>query len=141
MALRSATDERIFVAADSDEIFVAKLSGDEHQSARKAGPPPTAENIAAFLLSGTNRRHRVFANVPIYIHDGEPHSDLAKAARQSEQLVATSYDLIDAVATRGTGLDASALLYLKSFYGPIEDYISPQLEPGALDALRRLSWT
>ncbi|MEE2760182.1 MAG: hypothetical protein VYE18_01905 [Pseudomonadota bacterium] len=140
MALRSTADENIFVAADSDEMLVAKLSGDEHQSTGEAGPPPTAENIAVFLLSGTNRRHRIFANVPIYIHDGEPHSDLAKAARQSELLVATSYQLIDAIAARGAGLDASTLLYLQSFFGPSEDYISPQLEPGALEALRRLSW-
>jgi hypothetical protein len=53
--------------------------------------------------------------------------------------VDATYNFIDVIASRSAGLDASALLYIKSFFGPIEDYMSPQLEPGALEALRQLS--
>jgi hypothetical protein len=139
MALRTTTDNRIYVAADSDEMLVAKLSGDDHQAARQAGPPPSPENLALFLLSCTNRRHRLFADVPIYFHAGEAHADLAKVTAQSELLLDASYDFIDVIAARSAGLDASALLYVKSFFGAIEDYMSPQLEPVALEALRQLA--
>lgn len=139
MALRTTSDEKIYVAADSDEMLVAKLTGDDHQAARQAGPPPSPENLALFLLSCTNRRHRLFAGVPIYFHAGEAHADFGKVAAQSELLLDASYDFIDVIAARSAGLDASALLYVKSFFGAIEDYMSPQLEPVALEALRQLA--
>ena len=139
MALRTTPDEKIYVAADSDEMLVCKLTGDDHRAARQSGPPPTAENLALFLLTGTNRRHRLFARVPIYFHAGEAHQDYARLAAESAALVDASYNFIDLIASRSAGLDASALFYIKSFFGPIEDYMSPQLEPGALEALRQLS--
>jgi hypothetical protein len=139
MALRTTPDEKIYVAADSDEMLVCKLSGDGHQAARQAGPPPTPENLALFLLTGTNWRHRLFARVPIYFHAGEAHADYASVTARSAQLVDASYDFVDRIASRSADLDASAMLYLKSYFGAIEDYMSPQLEPGALQALRQLS--
>jgi hypothetical protein len=141
MALRTTADAKIYVAADSDEMLVCKLTGDEHQAARQAGPPPSPKNLALFLLSCTNRRHRLFADAPIYFHAGEAHADLPAVTAQSELLLDASYGFIDGIAARSAGLDASALLYVKSFYGAIEDYMSPQLEPVALEALRQLAMT
>ncbi|MAF47754.1 MAG: hypothetical protein QGH73_10750 [Rhodospirillales bacterium] len=141
MALRSAPDDKIYVAADSDEMLICKISGDAHQSERNSGPPPTAQNLALFLLSSTNRRHRLFADIPIYFHAGERHQDYKEIEAESGKLVGEAYDIVDTIAGRAGELDASAMIYVKSFFGPIEEYMSPQLEPDALDLLRQLSET
>ncbi|NQV55748.1 MAG: hypothetical protein HQ503_07815 [Rhodospirillales bacterium] len=132
MALRSATDERICMVADSDEILACKVSGDQHLEVREFVPKPSPENIGAFLLSATNHRHRVFADTPTYFHSGERHADFGSVETSSKELIDKAYAYIENIAGGAGQLNAPTLLYLKSFFGPIEEFMSPQMEPEAL---------
>jgi hypothetical protein len=135
LALRLAPDDQIYVGNDSGEMLVVKFSGDDHQSDRNGSFAPTAEDLGLFLLTCTNRRHRVFADVAAAFHCGTRDARYQDAAVASQALIDDAYAWIDRLATQSGRLDARLLMYLKSHLGPIEDFMSPQLEPAALARL------
>jgi hypothetical protein len=130
LALRSAADDEIYVCADSDEMLIAKFSSATHGADREWGAPLTPESLGRFLLACTNRRHRLFAETPVCFHTGADVS-----APESKALIEAAYAWIDALAREPFGRDARLFMYLKSHFGPIEDFMSPQLEPAALARL------
>lgn len=131
LLLRVADDDKIYVCGDSDEVMVAKYSDDEHHVARAGEFRPTAEDLGLFLLTCTNRRHRLFADRACVFHP-DPHDERYEAVvKQSQIMIDGAYEWINRLATRSGRLDARMLMYLKSHFGPIEDYMSPQLEPAA----------
>ena len=135
LALRSAGDEEIHVCNDSDEMLVVKFSDAGHHANRVSGAPATTRDIGQFLLASTNRRHRLFADVPIAFHTGDHDTRYAAARASSQILIDGAYAWIDQIAAQPSQLDARGLMYLKSHLGPIEDFMSPQLEPAALARL------
>jgi hypothetical protein len=135
LALRLASDEEIYVARDSDDMLLVKFSDEEHHAARDEAPSPTADQIGLFLLTCTNRRHRLFADVPAVFHGGARDARFEAAIADSQGLIDGAYGWIDQIAAQAGRLDARMLMYLKSHLGPIEDFMSPQLEPQALGRL------
>jgi hypothetical protein len=135
LALRLASDEEIYVARDSDDMMLVKFSDEDHHAARDGAPPPTADQIGLFLLTCTNRRHRLFADVPAVFHGGTRDARFETAIADSQGLIDDAYGWIDQIAAQAGRLDARMLMYLKSHLGPIEDFMSPQLEPQALGRL------
>lgn len=135
LALRLVDDDKIYVCRDSDEILVLKFSDEEHQASRSGTIGPTAQDIGLFLLACTNQRHRLFADASVQFHMGDVDERFANAAADSQVFIDAAYDWIFRTASQPTRLDARLLMYLKSHLGPIEDFMSPQLEPAALARL------
>ncbi len=135
LALRLVGDEEIYVCRDSDDILVVKFSDEEHQASRSGTIKPTPQDIGLFLLACTNQRHRLFADTAAQFHMGDSDERFVKAIAQSQALVDAAYDSIAHIASQSAKLDARFLMYLKSHLGPIEDFMSPQLEPTALARL------
>ncbi len=135
LALRLASDDVIYVGHDSDDMLLVKFSDEDHHAERDGAPAPTLDQIGLFLLTCTNHRHRLFANVPAAFHGGGRDAAFEAAALQSQRLIDDAYGWIDQVAAQAGRLDARLLMYLKSHLGPIEDFMSPQLEPSALGRL------
>ena len=135
LALRVASDDEIYVGHDSDDMLLVKFSGEEHHAEREGAFAPTADQIGLFLLTCTNHRHRLFANVPAVFHGGVRGAGFEMATLQSQHLIDDAYAWIDQIAAQAGRLDARLLMYLKSHLGPIEDFMSPQLEPSALNRL------
>ena len=135
LALRAANDAEIHVCCDSDEMLVVKFSDDEHQSARIGESSAITPNIGTFLLSSTNRRHHLFASAPVVFHAGDLDARYRAASAELRALLDSAYAWIDEIAARPSKLDARGLMFLKSHLGPIEDFMSPQLEPAALARL------
>jgi hypothetical protein len=135
LALRSASDDEIYVAQDSDDMLLVKFSDEDHHAEREGVSAPTADQIGLFLLACTNRRHRLFAGVPVVFHGGARDARYDAVIAQSQHLIADAYAWIDRIAAQAGRLDARLLMYLKSHLGPIEDFMSPQLEPSALSRL------
>lgn len=135
LALRLAANDEIFVCRDSDDILVVKFSDEEHHASRSGNSKPDARDIGLFLLTCTNQRHRLFADIAVQFHLGDSDERFTKAIAQSQALVDAAYDSIAHIASQSAKLDARFLMYLKSHLGPIEDFMSPQLEPTALARL------
>jgi hypothetical protein len=135
LALRLASDGEIYVAQDSDDMLLVKFSDEDHHAERDGVSAPTADQIGLFLLACTNHRHRLFADTPIVFHGGARDTRFEAAIAQSRYLIADAYAWIDRIAAQAGRLDARLLMYLKSHLGPIEDFMSPQLEPPALGRL------
>lgn len=135
LALRAWADDQVMLIGDSDEAVFAKYSSDRHIGSRQPGPAPTPQNLALFLLTSTNHRHRRFADTPIRFHAGDCGAEWSAVETTIESLIADSYAEIDRIAANAGSLDARFMMYLKSHLGPIEDYTSPQLEPAALAQL------
>jgi len=135
LALRVASDDEIYMGRDSDEMLLVKFSDEEHHAEREGASSPTPDQIGLFLLTCTNRRHRLFADVPAVFHSAECDARYEAAISQSQRLIDDAYIWIDHVAAQAGRLDARLLMYLKSHLGPIEDFMSPQLEPQAFGRL------
>ncbi len=54
------------------------------------------------------------------------------AAAQADELFEKAYAEVDRIISLGAQLDARFLMYIKSYLGPIEDYMSPEMEPAEL---------
>ncbi len=132
LALRLADDPEIYVCPDSDEMLVVKFSDDALGSERDGGVAPTAENVGLFLLASTNMRHRLFADTPVIFHTGDLDDRYGSLITRSQALIDESYHWIERALASPGKLDARLMMHAKSFTGPIEDYMSPQLEPAAL---------
>lgn len=140
MALRAAPDTAIHLAGDSDDMLLCKFSSAEHLGERQAGPPPSPVNLALFALAATHHRHRTLARKPIRIHAG--HIDPAswrEAEAEAQRLFEAMDERIRFIAANAGRLDAKFLFHLKSHLGPIEDYLSPQVEPAELARLAGLA--
>lgn len=136
LTLRLAADDEIYVVTDSDAMLVVKISSEDHQAQRiDGGFSPTAENLGLFLLTCTNRRHRLFADAAAAFHSNPRDQRFDVVIATSQQMIDNAYAWIDQLASRPGRLDARLLMYLKSHLGPIEDFMSPQLEPSALGRL------
>ncbi len=135
LALRAWPDDDIDLITDSDDVLVMKLSGAEHQADRPIGGRPTPKDLALFALTSTHSRHRHFAEKPIRFHGAEM-SDWQKAEHAADRLIGDAYDLVERIIANAGHLDASMLAYIKSYAGPIETFLSPQLDAQQLAPIR-----
>lgn len=135
LALRAWPDERIGLVTDSDQALVAKLSSDAHHGERPAVLSPSATDLALFIVTACHRRHRAFAEKPIRFHAGDA-DDWRTAEAAAQGLIDAAYAEVDRIVDEAARLDARMMAYVKSYTGPIESYLSPQLEARLLDPLR-----
>jgi hypothetical protein len=132
LALRLAADDEIYVCPDSDEMLVLKFSDDALGTDRHAGLAPSDEVLGLFLLAATNVRHRLYADTPVVFHSGDLDGRYAEAVTRSQSAVDAAYRWVERALASPGKLDARLMMHAKSFAGPIDDYMSPQLEPAAL---------
>jgi hypothetical protein len=132
LALRLVADDEIYVCPDSDEMLVVKFSDDTLGNERPIGVSPSDETIGLFLLAATNTRHRLFADTPVAFHSGDLDERYADAVVRSQSVIDGAYRWVERALANPGKLDARLMMHAKSFTGPIEDYMSPQLEPAAL---------
>ncbi len=132
LTLRVCDDEEIAVIEDSDDILVCKFSEPGHQASFEPGPPVTPENLALFILTSTHNRHRRFAAVGNRFRGSAGGGNWENAAAQADELFEKAYAEVDRIISLGAQLDARFLMYIKSYLGPIEDYMSPEMEPAEL---------
>jgi len=137
LVLKSWPDEQIYLADDSDEMMVMKHSGSAHQSERDTGAKPSARDLALFMVTCTHRRHWALGQKPLRYRATDEKIDWSNAERESQELIDAVGTEIETMLENTDKLDARFLMYLKSFTGPIEDYMSPAVEPAALSSLNK----
>ena len=123
------------MCGDSDEMLVLKHSKVSHHAERNSQIIPSPRDLAMFLITATHKRHRIFGDVSVYYHANELNSIWEKPIKEAEVLLSDVYKEIDRIIGQAGNLDAKFLMLLKSHIGPIENYMSPSMEPVALERL------
>ncbi len=126
-ALRAVSDDSaIHLIRSSDELLISKMSRHAYLADQSAGTAPSVGSLAEFALNNTNQRHQLFMAQPIRFCTGGDEDIWVSEEQRSAKLVEAVYKTIElTLANAGPG-KAQNLVGLKSYLGPIEDYMSPQ---------------
>ena len=126
-ALRVVEDNDIYLSRSSDEVLICKLSPEEYRANNKVAEPLSGERMAHFILNNTNIRHRFFLGQLVYFVADE-NGDWNKVGQNATRFVEKTYRILEAMVSQLSIADPKTTLYLKSFLGPIENFISPQVQ-------------
>ncbi len=135
LALRASDDDQIYMCGSSGEMLVSKYSDAGHLSGLETGPPPSAEDLGLFILTCTNHRHRQFSDQTVTYQIGPANEAWRSAEAELYELINQAYAAVDRIAQNAGRLDAKFMMHIKSHFGPIEDFLSPQMEPAAMGRL------
>lgn len=123
-ALRIAADEEIHLVRSSDELLFCKMTAGAY-NAESVGARPDIGALGRFVVSNTNIRHALFMSQPIRYRAGGDEAVWQETEARSTQFVEAIYRAAELVVA-GAKTDARTMVFLKSFLGPIEDFVSPQ---------------
>ncbi len=126
--LRAApNDEDLYFCQNSDDMLVCKMSPERYLSDMEAGPPPSLDIMALFTISNTNLRHSLFMQNPVrYV--AELDEAAFDAMEQETQAYADAiYKASEVILSEQAASDPKIMVYMKSFLGPIENFMSPQV--------------
>lgn len=127
-ALRAVSnDNAIHLSKNSDDILICKISPEKYRPKGDTTDPLSKERMAQFILNNSNIRHRFFLNQLVY-YFVETEGDWKSASLVATQFVEDSYEIVDKIINQTNMSDPKTLVYLKSFLGPIENFISPQVQ-------------
>ena len=126
-ALRAVSDDQdIYLSQCSDEIMISKMTPESYRNDNATVDSINAKNLAYFIFFNSNIRHRLFIDQPIrFVADEGGNWDAVRA--EAKEFIENSYKTIELMMDHLPSEDPRMLMYLKSFLGPIGDFISPQL--------------
>ena len=134
--LRAATsDEDLYFCQSSEHMVFCKMSPGGYFADMETGVSPSIDVMAHFVITNTNIRHSFFMKKPsryVALEDDKAFEAVEEESRKYAEAIYKSAELICA------GLSASdpkMIVYIKSFLGPIENFISPQLHSRMKDIL------
>ncbi len=127
--LRGVSDAgAIEVVRSSDDLAIAKLPPAGYlQDLTTETQPPTPESMARFVVDNTNIRHSLFVSQPVRFIAWGDEEAWQQVEAESQAFIEATYAAAEALVKQVSMSDARNLAYIKSFLGPIEDFMSPQL--------------
>ncbi len=126
-ALRAVADDaQVHLITNSDELLLCKMTPARYLAENARGGKPTLESLGRFIVSNTNRRHRHFMAQPIRFRAGGDEAAWREVEARSTRLIEAAYKAADLIVAGAAG-DPRTLMFLKSYLGPIEDFLSPQM--------------
>ena len=126
IALRASDDDgAIHLSRDSDDMLICKISADSYRVGEGGAGTPNLETMARFAVDNTNIRHRLFMEQPIRFRAGGTEAEWQMAERESTRFVGGIYKAAELIIAAAEAGNPRNLVYLKSFLGPIEDFMSP----------------
>ena len=128
LLLRSfSKNEDIYVCQSSDDLMLCKMSSENYFKELTGRPVTDIEELSRFVIANTNIRHRYFFEKAVkYISQSSPKT-FEKIENESQLFVVSVYKLIDIILSKMSLTEPSQALKTKSFLGPIEDFLSPQI--------------
>ena len=129
LALRLCKDDEITVCSNSKDLLICKFSDQNHGILNNNMIKMTPENLALFILTSTHNRHRNLVSIGNKFEGSKQNNDWTKVENLAEDLIGRAYQCVDQIIEMAPKLDARFLMHIKSYLGPIEDYMSPELEP------------
>lgn len=128
-------DEDLYLARTSDEFLVCKMSPAGYLAEVPKTSRPTFQSMAQFALNNTNLRHRYFMEQPIRFVGREDRQAFDEMEVGTRRFVEAVYKMIELTLGQFSAENAKTLVYLKSFMGPIENFMSPQVHARLKDWL------
>jgi hypothetical protein len=126
LALRVTPDRNaIHLCRSSDEILICKITPDAYRADEGSGTRANLEMLAKFAVDNTNLSHRLFMDRSIRFRAGGDEAAWQSAERRSTRYVEAIYKAAELIVASADAGNPRHLVYLKSFLGPIEDYMSP----------------
>ena len=127
-ALRAVSDDSaIHLSCSSDEILICKISPETYLADSEKGTPLTIERMAHFIINNTNIRHRMFLDQSIrFVADEDGNWDAVNT--EAGRFIEATYKAVELMVGNLSSADPKTLVHLKSFLGPIEDFLSPQMQ-------------
>jgi hypothetical protein len=127
-ALRAVADDTaIHLSRSSDEILICKISPEKYLADSELGEPLSIERMAHFVLNNTNIRHRLFLDQSIcYVADEGGNWEAVN--KEANRFMEATYKAVELMVGQLPKTDPRTMVHLKSFLGPIEDFISPQVQ-------------
>jgi len=129
-----ANDDDIYLSRNSDEILICKISPEEYRASDDAVKSLSKERMAQFILNNTNIRHRLFLDQLVYFV-ADCDGDWDAVSGDANQFIENTYKMLDGMVSSLSIADPITTVYLKSFLGPIENFISPQVQSRIKDFL------
>ncbi len=132
-ALRAVGDDAaIHLCRSSDELVVCKMSPQSYLADQLpddvSAPKPTIENMAYFVLNNSNLRHSLFMQQPVRFVAGGEEGIWNDAEHESSRFAEAIYKAVELMIANVPSDDPKSLVHLKSFLGPIQDFMSPQVQ-------------
>jgi len=131
-----ADDRAIHLSRDSDEILLCKVSPTGYRANSAKTGPLSVERMAHFIVNNTNIRHRLFLSQPVYFL-ANTVGNWEEVSQNAVHFVQAAYEAADAIVQKAPMTDPLTMVHLKSFLGPIEDFISPQIQSRMKDLFPR----
>ncbi|MEE3000543.1 MAG: hypothetical protein VX693_11520 [Pseudomonadota bacterium] len=121
-----AKDEDIYLSKSSDEIMISKMTTEAYRENNATADSINVNNLAYFIFFNTNIRHRLFFDQSIFFIANE-EGNWDNVSNEAKEFIDNSYKTVERMMNHLPPNDPRMLAYLKSFLGPIGDFISPQL--------------
>lgn len=128
-------DEDLYLTRSSDEFLVCKMSPAGYLSDVPKSDPPTIQSMAQFALNNTNLRHRYFMDQPVRFVANDDTDAFDATEGETRRFVEAIYKMVELNLGQFSTDNAKTLVYLKSFLGPIENFMSPQVHARLKDRL------
>ena len=126
--LRAASsDDDIYFCRNSDDMLVCKMSPESYLSDMAVGPAPDLDIMAHFVIANTNIRHQLFMTSSVRYVAEEDHAAFSDVEKHSGAFVDAVYKTAEVLLSRRATYDPKIMVFMKSFLGPVENFISPQL--------------
>jgi len=126
-AFRAVSDDAaIHLCLSSDEMLVCKMSPENYLADKEKIERLSIERMANFIFNNTNIRHRIFINQPIW-HVAGDAGDWEIVSQSAATFIEGTYKAAELMLGKFPQGDPLTTIHLKSFLGPIDDFISPQV--------------
>ena len=126
--LRAATrDEDVYFCQSSEDMMFCKMSPGSYLADLETGPSPSIQVMALFVIANTNIRHRLFMTKPVRYVAAKDDAAFDTIEGQTREYTEAIYKAADLILAEQSASDPKIMVYVKSFLGPIENFISPQI--------------
>ena len=132
-AVKSVDD--LYFCTSSDELMFCKMSPKDYFQNKRVGSPFSIEFMARFIISETNIGHRIFMQNPIRYIAVEDDKAFKAVERETKKYIEAIYKSAEIIIANVSPSDTRMMVFLKSFLGPIDNYISPQIRSNMRDFL------
>ncbi|MEE2746784.1 MAG: hypothetical protein VX617_07880, partial [Pseudomonadota bacterium] len=125
--LRSAENDELYFCQSSEYLTFCKLSPKNYLSEMAVGPKHSIESMAHFAISNTNVRHSRFMRSPVRFCAVDEQSAFDEVEAVAKDYVEKIYQSIEIILSEHSSSDPQEMVFIKSFLGPIEHFVSPQI--------------
>lgn len=134
--LRAVTsDKDIYYCQSSDDLMFCKMSPEGYPKNMGIGSAFTIDVMAEFVIKNTNIGHKYFMLRPVRYISSDDENAFTAAENDAERYVEAIYKSVELRLATLSPAETRMMVYAKSFLGPVENFISPQIQSQIKDKI------